>query len=362
MKQSLNDKKFKRVLIVKTSSMGDILHTFPAVSLISEIIPEAQIDWLVNPEFTELVSYHKSVSKIFPFPRRQLASPKTMIPSIRSIMKTLRAENYDLLIDFQGLIKSSFWSFFAKTDTIAGFAEPREKISRIFYNKKVKVPREIRHAVEKNIYLVCGIFNRNFQKPLPCPELKEKKESRKEIYKLLKSKGLEEAEKSELICISPGARWESKRWPTEFFAEIIEFIKKENLNCKFIITGSKDDTELSDEILSILNDTNNVFSVVGETSVIELFELIRMSRMLICNDSGPMHIASILNIPVFAMFGPTDPEKTGPYGKSQIIFQPKTDCIKCLKRYCPLEEKLCGKSLNSAKVAGEILNYVKQRR
>jgi len=328
---SFDGNKDLRILIIKPSSLGDILHTFPAVSVIAERYPEARIDWLVNPAFASILKYHPDVENVIHFPRGELAAAKTFFPAFFSLCSKLRKNKYDIVIDFQGLFRSSFFAAVSGAAVRAGFAEPREKFSRFFYNFKMELPDSHIHAIEKNVFLACALTGLPFMVPETALAVNEK--CRRSLSDIMRGTNIEDSD----ICvgIAPGARWESKRWPPEFFAEIIRQSSAKFPSVKFLLIGSGEDRETAEKILKLCGcGKEQVISLAGRTGICELTELLRRCSVILTNDSGPMHIAAALHVPVLALFGPTAPEKTGPYWREHRIFQAETDCIKCMKRYC----------------------------
>ena len=344
----------EKILIIKISSLGDVLHAFPAVSLIAGKYKNAQIDWLVNPAFAPILEYNKCVNRIIPFPRRELASPFTFPRAFINLIREIRREKYDLVIDLQGLLRSAFFAKFARTPVIAGFDSPKEKAAAFFYNRRISTGAEYVHAVDKNAGFVSKLLGLPFNVPdSPLPENSRNMEN---LLGILGKKNV--AGNDLIIGIAPGARWESKQWPPLFFAKVMDSLEGRIPGCRFLLLGSSDELETCREISSSCEKASPVI-IAGETGIGELVEAIRISKCLLCNDSGPMHIAASLKIPVFAMFGPTDPDKTGPYGKSHSVFQPELSCIKCLKRYCPDRNYACQKSVNPDLVADGIVSLLR---
>jgi heptosyltransferase-1 len=336
----------EKILIIKISSLGDVLHAFPAVSLIAGKYENAQIDWLINPTFAPILEYNKCVRRIIPFPRRELASPFTFPRAFVNLIREIRMEKYDLVIDLQGLLRSAFFAKFARTHVLAGFDSPKEKAAAFFYKRKISSEAEYVHAVDKNAGFISKLLGLPFNVPdsaLP--------ENRRNMDNLLDILAKENLSKTDMIVgVAPGARWESKQWPPQFFSKVMDLLVDRIPGCRFLLLGSADELETCGKISSSC-ETARPLIIAGETGIGELVEAIRISKCLLCNDSGPMHIAAALKIPVFAMFGPTAPEKTGPYGKMHSVFQPELSCIKCLKRYCPDKNYACHKSVNPDFVA-----------
>ncbi len=336
----------ERILIIKISSLGDVLHAFPAVSLIRKKFPSARIDWLVNPSFSPILGYNKDIAEVIPFPRKELASLFSFPGAFMSLVSRIRKDRYDMVIDLQGLFRSAFFAKFARTSVIGGFAEPREKMSAMLYSVKASPETQYVHAVEKNARLISMLLDIPYS--VPDTVLPEEKVNRAKLDTLLSGKNFSGT--SPVIGVAPGARWESKQWPPEFFAGVMEKIADARPDSRFLLLGSRDEIETCRKIVSACRKAQ-VTVIAGETGIGELVEAIRMSQCLICNDSGPMHIAACLHVPAFAFFGPTDPEKTGPYGKGHSVFKPDLGCIKCFKRYCPQRNNLCHSSIDSSKVA-----------
>ncbi|HBC85967.1 MAG TPA: lipopolysaccharide heptosyltransferase II [Lentisphaeria bacterium] len=344
----------ERFLIIKISSLGDVLHAFPAVSLIRRKFPDAKIDWLVNPSFAPVLEYNKDVSGILKFPRKELGSPLSFPGAFSTLVSRIRREKYDMVIDLQGLFRSAFFAKFARSPEVAGFASPREKLSALLYNRKISPEPEYVHAVEKNARLVSILLDIPFS--VPDTLLPVNSANKGKLDSLLAGKGI--AQDEILVGVAPGARWESKQWPPEFFAEVVEKVGASVEKCRFLLLGSPDELEACRKIASVCLKARTTV-IAGETGIGELVEAIRMSKCLLCNDSGPMHIAACLHVPAFAFFGPTDPDKTGPYGKGHTVFKPDMSCIKCFKRYCPQRNNLCHKSIDSSSVAEGVISLLR---
>lgn len=343
----------EKILIIKISSLGDVLHAFPAVSLIARKYPDARIDWLVNPAFAPILKYHPHVNRIIDFPRRKLASPLTFPGAFLKLVREIRLEKYDFVIDLQGLLRSAFFAKFARAPVFAGFDSPKEKFATFFYNRRIEPGAEHVHAVDRNAGLVSSLLEIPFN--VPDTPLPEDRRNMDRLNGILEKKNI--SKNDLLIGIAPGARWESKQWPPLFFAKVMDLLEPRIPGCRFLLLGSADELETCGRISSSCEKAKPVI-IAGETGIGELVEAIRISKCLLCNDSGPMHIAASLKIPVFAMFGPTDPDRTGPYGKMHSVFQPELSCIKCLKRYCPDKNYVCHKSVCPELAADGIVSLI----
>ena len=351
----MDNKKIEHILIIKPSSLGDVLHAFPAVSLVADFYPDASIDWLINKSFAPLLEFHPDVDDVIIFPRKELGNPRHFFQSFFKLVQRLREKKYDLIIDLQGLMRSAVFAKIAKSSRVVGFASPREKMAAHFYMDKIDIPESAVHAVERNLHLVSKMLDIDYRER--APEMKVIEEQRSSMISKLKNKGIEE--QSPCIGIAPVARWESKSWPPAFFSEVINRIHTKIPECKFILTGVPEDRTAAEEILRLV-DNDSTVSMTGETSIAELVELLRHFRLLISNDSGPMHIACALQTPVFGVFGATDPAKTGPFGTIHHIFQADVECAKCFKRECPEGTYKCHSAIDVDAFADAVIAEIKE--
>ena len=349
------NKKINKILIVKPSSLGDIFHSFPAVSLLHKAFPNATFDWFVRPEFQDAVDYCPiTINRKIIFPRTKIKKFKNFTKTFIKVRNDLRQEKYDLIVDFQGLMRSAFFSSLCHSSEIVGFAKPKESLATWAYAHKIDLPKEAVHAVDRNIALVEAITGQKAPKQMPA--LAQVNKFKEKIEIILKKHNINPEDK--LMGIIPGARWTSKTWPPEFFAKIAaKFIEKQ-AQYKVLIIGAPSDRAAAEKIIS-LTSNDRVISIVGDTSVGEMIEAIRHCDFIFSNDSGPIHIAAALHKSVFALFGPTDPDKTGPYGDCHKIFQAKIDCIKCLKRTCPMDDSYSCHNLDISKLITTLDNYIK---
>lgn len=315
----------KRILIIKPSSLGDILHVFPALEQLYQHCPKAKLDFLINPAFADLLDYSPfPVTKRILFERKKMGRIFSALSEFLKLARELRREKYDLIIDFQGLARSAIFSAIAKGGPVVGFAQPREKIAKFLYNHTIAV--EPGHAIERNNAIVKALTGQNFKasfSTLPANPAA-----------LCKLKDLINPLPDRLITLIPGARWQSKKFPPALFANVAREIHQHLPDSVFATVGTADDQSAEQEIIKLLGKDFPILPLAGETSLKVLVELLRASSLVISNDTGPMHIAAALERPTFAFFGPTNPEKTGPYGKQSKVYQSNINCIQCMKRNC----------------------------
>ena len=322
-----------RILIIKPSSFGDIVHLFPALALMRRNMPDAELDFVVNPEFAPLLDFSPfPVRRKIIFERRKLAT-WNFLSEVIALRRELRKENYDIAVDFQGLFRSGFLIGLSRAKIKAGFSGARERSAEIFYNRKFK--SRAGHAVERYAELARELFQ--LEGELTQPDLPVNSTAAANLPKL----------PEKYIVLLPGTRWESKRFPPRFFAELCRVIHSEHPDCAFVAAGSSGEREIAAAV------GDNIINLAGKTSLPELFELLRNAAAVIGNDSGPLHAAAALKRAVFGFYGPTEPSLTAPWGDNCRFFFAGCDCAGCLKRICPdgsyrcheLDTELIGKTI-----------------
>jgi len=319
----------EKILIVKPSSLGDVVHSLPFLNVAKTCFPKAEIHWVIAKGLEKLLEGNPLIDKLFIIHKdtwKKITHAQRTVKEIKTLLKELKKEKYDLVIDLQGLLRSGIITKATRAHIRIGFQEAREG-SRLFYTHKVKGGKDI-HAVDRYLkiaaYLGCDISDVRF--PLPARSISSLDPS---LFS------------EDYAVIIPGARWKTKVWPAEKFGKLAS-----KLSLKTVIVGSKSEIEAADTIVSLSQDRS--ISVAGKTDLKELVEVIRHAQFVVSNDSGPMHIAAALNIPVFAIFGPTDQTRTGPYGKGHTIIREDVTCAPCFKKTC--NDMKCMNDLSVEKV------------
>ena len=360
----------KKFLIIKPSSLGDVLHAFPAVHALCQTFPGSAADWIIHPAFQELLDYMPCVKRKILFRRKEMGTWNGFFREFPPFLKELRHEHYDAVIDLQGLLRSAIFSRLASAEIHAGPEKPKEPLSRFCYGAKMTFPGSVHHALEKNNAMIQSLFpDKKFNFSFLLPENPEKREA---FWTLLRQEAVlqadsgtalqeEAGEKQRKILprsvgFAPGARWKSKQWGSAFFAAVIRSMHEQQSGLRFFLFGSKAEQHLSREILAQTAGIP-VIDLCGKTTMGQLVEGIRAMSLFVSNDSGPMHIAAATGTPVAAMFGPTRPDLTGPYCVRKQVFEPELTCIHCFKRYCDTE--ICHERLDPAEVAAQSLRLMK---
>jgi 3-deoxy-D-manno-octulosonic-acid transferase/heptosyltransferase-1 len=319
------------ILIVKLSAIGDVIHTLPSLNALCRLYPDAHITWVIEEAAADLIKNHPYLEEVLVSRRKRWSKDirsgrlGNALREINSFIKTLRQRHYDLVIDFQGLFKSSMIVFLSRGERKLGY-DSLQELSGLFLNEKI--PEDMnKHAVDRYLdfprYLGAKIENVEFILP-------PNKEAQANVRILLDKYNLQD---KKFIAINPIALWETKLWNNEKFARLADLIN-DNLQMKVVFTGSEKET--LDKITSSTN--KEIINLGGQTSLPELACLYQQARIVISTDSGPMHLAAAVGTPVIALFGPTDPARTGPYGFGHTIIKTELPCSPCFLKKCPTKK------------------------
>jgi len=332
-----------KILILKPSSLGDVVQALPVLRLLRRHLPSARIYWWIESSLSPLLENDPDLTGLYRFDRKCWASPagwSRMWDSLRSI----RREGFDLVIDLQGLSRSALVAWLANGETSVGLSNPREGTREgapAFYDLRARPSSEGTHAVERYL-AVLGTLG------VPVDFDFEWLPARPEIATQVRTKW--RLRPGRWVILQPGARWDTKQWPAPHFADVVRQLAARHEDLSFAVLGSRADKELARQILPAAGD--RCLDLTGRTTLAEMVEWIRLSNLVITNDTGPMHVAAALRKPLVAIFGPTNPASTGPYGqRSSVLQDGSLPCIPCLKRICThLDPLACLRAITSAQV------------
>ena len=331
-----------KILILKPSSLGDVIQALPVLRLLKLQWPASEIFWWIDSQLAPLLEGDPGLAGIVRFERRRWASPAHWPEMWRSI-RWMREQQFDLVIDLQCLSRSGAFAWLANGKFLVGLDEPREG-ARGFYDVVARRESYHTHAVDwyLGVLKILGVpAHWNFDW---LPE-------RREISAQVKQKW--NAEKFRWIILQPGARWWNKRWPVENFAATVRNLRQSHPDFHFAILGGESDRELGAAIAT--TDPQHCLDLTGKLSLIEMIEWIRLSDLMISNDTGPMHAAAALRKPVVAIFGPTEPRRTGPYGQLENVIRAALPCAPCMKPRCANPKQLeCLRSISTAQAADAV--------
>ena len=241
-------------------------------------------------------------------------------PCFGGLVRRLRAQPFDVVIDLQGLLKSAVWVYLARSPRKLGYDRTREGSYRVLSDRLPPFDREA-HAVRRYLNLA-----HHLGAPVTPPRFRLGFDAEVDISPLLPTQT-----RDDLVVLHPGARWPSKLWPAAAWARLGDWLSQEH-GLEVAITGSAADQKLAEAILRQMRRPAHLLA--GRTSLPELAAVLRRARLAVTTDTGAMHLAAALGTPVTALFGPTAPWRTGPFGEGHEIVRLGLDCSPCYKRRC----------------------------
>jgi lipopolysaccharide heptosyltransferase II len=309
---------YRRILIIKPSSLGDIVHALPTLAALRERYPAAHIAWLVKRQWAGVLERAEGLDQVWPI--------ETGLMGWLGLVTTLRTEAFDLVIDLQGLFRSGAIGWLTGCRTRVGFANGREG-SPLFYTQCAEIPTVDMHAVDR--YLLVASAVGASPKGTPKFRIRRASSDREHIAQLLSRSGL--ATGTSWIAVHVSARWDTKRWPPERFAAVADAIQNERL-ATVVLIGGPDDRPATQAVMANMRTTP--IDLTGHTTPECLPALLASASLLLTNDSGPMHVAASMGTPVVALFGPTSSVRTGPYGTGHLVLASPIPCSPCFSRTC----------------------------
>ena len=323
--------KKPNILIIKLSAVGDVVHSLPFLEVLRDRFPSAMIDWVVEEDASGIVESHPEIDRLIIFPRKSWL--KRFIKKgeyigvgkeVTKFLKELKSKRYDIVVDLQGLLKSGILTFLANGKRKIALNGGREG-SLIFTNEKVAIPDPDLHALDKYLCIAryLGATNPVWNGQIPIYDT-----DKGHVDYLLGEIG----NNSTLVAVTPMAKWESKLWELHRFASLADTIKEE-LGAGVVFTGSEGDKAAIEDIR--LGMKTRALNLAGKTTLRELAYLYQKCAAVICTDTGPMHVAAAMGSPVVvALFGPTSPLRTGPYGAKHRVIRAGLECSPCFKKRC----------------------------
>ena len=324
------------ILIVKLSSIGDVVHTLPSLDALRGAYPESRITWLVEENAHDIIKGHPCLDEIIVSRRKtwtknlfRTSTCLSTVVEILSFIKKLRSREYDLVLDFQGLFKSGVLTRLSGGKRRVGYNKTRE-LSYLFLNERVPPYNPDHHAVERYLDLVRYLDDKVNEPKFLIP-LHNKDMER--VRGFLCDNKIDNDVK--IIAVCPGSRWETKLWHQERFGSLCDKII-DKFDAMILFIGDRNDQSMIDAITSKMR--RHALNTAGMFNLKELAFLLGSVDLMITTDTGPMHIASAMETPVVAIFGPTAPWRTGPYGNGHTPIKSKVACSPCFKKKCNTKE------------------------
>ena len=342
-----------KILVVRLSSLGDVLHLFPAISDLRRHVPNAEIHWLVEPAFSELVRWHSAIDKVITIPLRSHKKIWWKIPALLiKLRQQLRAEKYNIVLDAQGLLKSAILARLAG-NAVYGFAasSTREPLASWFYKKTAKVPNGI-HVIEKNRQLVKAIFAADIAHPADFGL----ERFRRQQLQVELPESINEFTKRPYIVLLHGTTWNSKYWPEPYWKELIGLLEQQGWHC-LLPWGNEDERLRAHRLLEAGNGHSQV---LPKLALAELAGVLLRARAFISVETGIGHLAAVLDVPGVMLHGPTDPSYSGIMGTRCRHITSGIYCSPCFLRNCPriqtrLEVPPCQQAIRPSRVFNECL-------
>jgi heptosyltransferase I len=347
---SLRTHAFHRILLIKLSAVGDVIHTIPVLHKLRRRYPAARIDWLLRPQIAELIGHHPAITNVLPFARRDWErSWRTggrMLRNLADLVGEMRATRYELAIDLQGQFRTALFTLASRAPVRIGFDRPRREVwqaterklppeayrhgwkgaregSWIAYTHPIRIATLDMHAVDRYLRVgdLLGLDDgpADFSFVIPPTAVARADE--------LLSRSAGRGRGSGLVVLAPGTMWETKHWTAEGFAAVARHFLDHGR--AVVLIGSAGDRRVCAEIVAA---APGAVDLAGRTTLTELAEIVRRASLCVTNDSGPMHLAVALQRPVVSIFGPSDALWIGPYRRPDAVISAQVPCAPCYLR------------------------------
>lgn len=367
----LRHQEFQRILLIKPSAVGDVVHALPVLAKLRQRYPNARIDWMLTPHIADLIGHHPAISNVVLFQRQTYGKPwKNWSKATSGFMEMiagLRSARYDLVVDLHGQFRSAFFALATGAPTRIGFDRPRKSVRKagrplpkqaflhgwtgaregswLAYTHRIPLPTLDAHAADRYLWLgeMLGFSEGPAEFTMPVPASAEAR-----VQSVLEEHN---ASGKPLAFLAPGTLWETKHWPAESYGTVANYFLENGW--AVVLAGSGKDRAVCQRVQSA---APGVIDLSGKTSVSELAALIRRAAMCVTNDSGPMHMAAALGARLVAIFGPTDPLWVGPYGQPGSVVRADLPCSPCYLRRvseCPFGHA-CMKQVTPQQVIARI--------
>ena len=369
---ALRSADFSRILLIKPSALGDVVHTLPVLVKLRARYPRARIDWLITPENAEVVRYHPALSNVVLFARRDFSKRGRRWRAFLSffdLLKQIRSAKYELIVDMHGQVRSAFFALISGARVRIGFDRPVKRGltvsaehdlknipshgwrgaregSWVAYTHRIPIPTLDVHAIDRYLWIapLLGLDDNP-----PDLTIHLSPEATNKVNRLLEEQGV--ATSKPLVVLVPGTIWETKHWTIEGFAGVARQFLQDGF--AVALAGTTRDQQRCRQIAAAAPGTCDLS---GKTTPADLAALIRRAEVAVTNDSGSMHVAASLGKPMVSVFGPTNPVHIGPYERPESVLRVDLPCSPCNYRrlsQCPFDHA-CMKQVTSAMVVERV--------
>ena len=333
---SLRDREFSRILLIKPSAIGDVVHTLPVLVELRRRYPAARIDWLVTPENAELVRHHPALSGVVLFDRRAFRRGWRALAGIPTLIRELRAGEYELAIDLHGQLRSAGFALASGAPVRIGYDRPVRRRAAgeghvptrgwagaregawVVYTHRIPIPTLEVHAIDRYLWLGDLL---GFEPGVPDQTLHLAPEAIAQAEALLAERGVSDAP---FAVISPATTWATKHWRPEGFAEVARGLVAQGLSV--LLVGGAGEKAVCQRVQAGCPEAHDLS---GQTSLGVLAALIQRARVCVSNDSGAAHLAAAAGVPLAAVYGPTNPITVGPYRRLESVARLDLPCSPC---------------------------------
>ena len=325
------------VLIVRLGALGDIVHTIPAAAALRAAYPDARIDWLVDARHRELLTLVPVIDRI-------VSLEKSSVSGWLEVARQLRPARYDVALDFQGLLKSAVLARASGARRVIGFSiwHLREKTATPFYSDAIDTTATgamNAHVIRKNLRLLTavGVDDERIAFPLPA------------VHSDAADTVRGHAAGAPIALLNPGAAWPNKRWTPARFGEVAAFLHEVKGYVPFVLWGPGEEALAS----AVVDASAGSARLAPPTRLADLVELCRAASLMVSGDTGPLHIAAAVGTPIVSLFGPTDPERNGPWSATDVNISRFPSCSCHYQRRCHRTD-WCLASITTAEVTAAI--------
>lgn len=308
-----------RVLLIKTSSMGDIIHTLPALTDAAQAFPHLQVDWVIEDTFSDIARWHPDVHTVIPIAlrrwRKGLLSPQTR-EEWRALRQHFAGQDYDIILDAQGLVKSAFLTRLARGCRVGlDWHSAREPLASLFYQRKCQV-NFYQHAVTRMRLLFSQALG--YALPMTPPD-----------FSLTWVNNAPPVTEPPYVVLLHGTTWESKQWPEAYWLSLIGLIAQAGYRIK--LSGGNDE-EMRRAVR--LGAVSSAVDVLPRLNIAQMMAVLAQAQGAVAVDTGFGHLAAALHLPTVSVYGPTNPAYTGALGTKSKHLTSSLACSPCLARKC----------------------------
>jgi heptosyltransferase-1 len=314
--------KPSRILIVKPSSLGDIVQALPVLAALKEAFPTASVGWVVRDSYAPLLTGHPFLNELLVFRRSGRSWTELALEQLRLVAQ-LRAFRADWVCDLQGLARSAWMAWLTGAPVRVGMTDCREG-ARLAYTHVVRIPPTVQHAVWRYWLVAQALTGIEAEPKFVLPSHAEAACWAEQLVQALKGRPL---------LVAPGARWPTKRWLPERFAAVSVALHQAT-SCPVVLVGSDFERQVCAEVQRLLTEVP-CENLAGRTSLPQLVELCRRAALVIGNDSGVLHTAAAVGTPALGIYTCTDPRRAAPFGKNCRAIASPVWCAGSYRRECP---------------------------